>query len=86
MAYRNVVGAGLARPDARAGQGRPLRRQLSWRMLALRALPFLALFLLACGPGPASPHYAVGDDAETLRADFNEAAGRVRVLMIVAPT
>ena len=45
-----------------------------------------ALAAIACGPGPASPHHQVGDDAETLRADFNASSGYVRVLMIVAPT
>jgi hypothetical protein len=48
--------------------------------------PLLVLLLIACRPGPVSPHYAVGDEAGTLRADFNAAAGHVRVLMIVAPT
>jgi hypothetical protein len=43
--------------------------------------------LLGCQPGgPDRPHTALGPHAEELRAAFNADSGKVRVVMLVAPT
>lgn len=42
---------------------------------------------IACQPqGPSSPHGNIGPDGEPLRSAFNADTGRVRVIMLVAPT
>ena len=52
----------------------------------------LLLFLLAavavsCKPsGPASPYETLDADANALRKRFNADAGKVRVVMLVAPS
>jgi hypothetical protein len=41
----------------------------------------------ACAPsGPPSPYAVLGADAGLLRAAFNRDSGKVRVVMLVAPT
>jgi hypothetical protein len=49
-----------------------------------------ALLLLGiggCQPrGENRPHLSLGGDAEALRAAFNADSGKVRVVMLVAPT
>ena len=48
-------------------------------------VPVLAL--TAFGLGPSSAEYErIAADAEPLRAAFNADAGKVRILMLVAPT
>ena len=43
--------------------------------------------MAACSPsGPPSSHAVLGADAEPLRAAFNRDSGKVRVVMLVAPT
>lgn len=43
--------------------------------------------IAACAPsGPSSPHSVLGTDAEPLRTAFNRDSGKVRVVMLVAPT
>jgi hypothetical protein len=45
------------------------------------------LFASACMPkGPPSPYQVLGATAAPLRAAFNANAGKVRVVMLVAPT
>ena len=57
---------------------------------ALRALLILFAGLAAVpactGAPPAPAHVTIGDGAEPLRARFNQDAGHVRVLMVLAPT
>jgi hypothetical protein len=55
--------------------------------LTVAGLTALAAALLACQPsGPDRPHTALGPNAEELRAAFNADTGKVRVVMLVAPT
>jgi hypothetical protein len=46
----------------------------------------LLLWLLSVAACAASPHARLGEDLAPLRDAFNAAAGRTRVLMLVAPT
>ncbi len=50
----------------------------------LGAFPFAAV--LALGLLWAADYQAIGADSEPLRAAFNADAGKVRILMLVAPT
>lgn len=53
----------------------------------LTVLFTLATLLSACRiKGKEQHHQPIGDDASTLRAAFNADVGKVRVLMLVAPT
>ena len=55
--------------------------------LKLGLVPFALLFSAAGTWEPAAPEYTVIDNgAEPLRAAFNADVGKVRVLMLVAPT
>jgi hypothetical protein len=55
-------------------------------VIALRRFrPIVAAFLLSAACG-ARPYETLTDGAEPLRARFNADAGRVRVMMLVAPT
>ena len=61
------------------------------RMISFRALGALVFVLLlttaACtDQAKIRPHATLSSDAEPLRAQFNRDVGRVRVLMVVAPT
>jgi hypothetical protein len=54
------------------------------RMLSLTVL---AAALLACQPpGPDRPHTVLGPSAEQLRTAFNSDSGKVRVVLLLAPT
>ena len=59
-------------------------------MITSRALRvFVPLLLLAAGctdPAKIRPHATLTPGAEPLRSQFNSDAGKVRILMIVAPT
>ena len=47
----------------------------------------LLLIVAGCQPGGEDrPHVTLGNDAEALRAAFNADYGKVRVVMLVAPT
>lgn len=51
------------------------------------ALAFVAVALVACRlEGKPQPFRTVGAEAATLRAAFNADVGKVRVVMLVAPT
>jgi hypothetical protein len=56
------------------GAKRTPARALAWLVLALA---------LGCGPRPYTP---LSDSAEPLRTQFNQDVGRVRIVMLVAPT
>ncbi len=50
-------------------------------------LALVALALVACRPeGKPQPFRALGTDGEALRAAFNADIGKVRAVMLVAPT
>jgi len=51
--------------------------------LRLAALLFALALAVACGPRPYS---SLSESAEPLRSQFNRDAGRVRIVMLVAPT
>jgi len=51
--------------------------------LRLTALLFALALAPACGPRPYS---SLSESAEPLRSQFNRDAGRVRIVMLVAPT
>lgn len=54
-------------------------RTLGWALLVFGAA--------ACQPGGEDrPHVSLGGDAGALRAAFNADSGKVRVVMLVAPT
>ena len=57
------------------------------RIKPIHALVPFAVLLAASAPGGVGPDYTVIDrDSEPLRAAFNAGVGKVRVLMLVAPT
>jgi hypothetical protein len=60
-------------------------RSLSRGVLHLVGACF-ALFVLAAGGCARPPHQTLDDAAEPLRSAFNRDVGRVRVMMLVAPT
>jgi hypothetical protein len=53
--------------------------------LTLSAL-LCATLIVACSKAPARPHASLSPDIEPLRSEFNRDVGRVRILMIGAPT
>jgi hypothetical protein len=53
--------------------------------LTLSAL-ISATLIVACSNAPARPHASLSPDVEPLRSEFNRDAGRVRIVMIGAPT
>ena len=55
--------------------------------LGMAARWAMMMSVAACAPsGPPSSHAVLGPDAEPLRAAFNRDSGKVRVVMLVAPT
>jgi hypothetical protein len=54
------------------------------RVSILSAFPFAAA--LALGPLRVADYQPIGADAEPLRTAFNAGTGKVRMLMLVAPT
>jgi hypothetical protein len=51
------------------------------------SIPAIAAALVAaCSQAPARPHDSLEADAEPLRSAFNRDAGKVRIVMIAAPT
>ena len=53
-----------------------------WRIL----LPLTALLLACQPPGDDRPHAVLGPGAAQVRDAFNADSGKVRVVMLVAPT
>jgi len=51
--------------------------------LKLATLLAALAFAAACGP---RPYTSLAETAEPLRSQFNRDAGRVRIVMLVAPT
>jgi hypothetical protein len=81
-AYRSPAAAGGACPPR---VGRWIK--ISLRIAIVAWIAAATLWLAACAPrGPASAHTVIGADAEPLRSTFNANAGKVRVIMLVAPT
>ncbi len=59
---------------------------MRWRTLLSAVFPSLAL-LMACEPaGDPSDHVGMDETASQLRERFNSDVGKVRVLMLAAPT
>lgn len=56
------------------------------RRLATGAPLALAVILACQPPGADRPHTVLGTNAEQLRDAFNTDSGKVRVVMLVAPT
>ena len=57
------------------------------RTLIISAALAVAAVAVSCkAGGPESPYTALGADANALRAKFNADVGKVRVVMLVAPT
>ena len=57
------------------------------RIAAAAALVALALLAGGCHvQGKRQPYTAIGPDGEALRQAFNADVGKVRVLLLVAPT
>jgi hypothetical protein len=62
---------------------RPMRRLPACFLLALTTILAAAL---SCSRPAVRPHAPLTAGAEPLRSDFNRDAGRVRIVMIPAPT
>lgn len=57
------------------------------RIRLLAPLTFvLGVLMAACSQAPARPHAPLAVNAEPLRSIFNRDAGKVRIVMIAAPT
>jgi hypothetical protein len=56
------------------------------RQTRILLLALLALIAACRIHGKEQPHRPIGEDAAQLRASFNADLGKVRVLMLVAPT
>jgi mercuric ion transport protein len=79
-AYRPVNGAACA-----TAVGRWIR--ISLRVAIVAWVIAATLWLAACAPsGPASPYRVITADGEPLRGMFNANVGKVRVIMLVAPS
>ncbi len=50
------------------------------------AVSALALSLFASGPAAATGYLTLDSNSEPLRSAFNSDVGKVRILMLVAPT
>jgi hypothetical protein len=60
---------------------------ISLRVAIVAWIVAAMLWLAACAPsGPSSPHHVITADGEPLRGMFNANVGKVRVIMLVAPT
>jgi hypothetical protein len=46
----------------------------------------IALLAAACSQAPARPHAPLAVNAEPLRSIFNRDVGKVRIVMVAAPT
>ena len=61
--------------------------RLSLRVAIIAWIVAATLWVAACAPqGPASPYQVITTDDEPLRSAFNANGGKVRVIMLVAPT
>jgi hypothetical protein len=54
--------------------------------LSLTLACIVAAFVAACSRAPARPHAPLAVNAEPLRSIFNRDVGKVRIVMIAAPT
>ena len=46
----------------------------------------IALLIAACSQAPSRPHAPLAINAEPLRSIFNRDVGKVRIVMVAAPT
>jgi len=46
----------------------------------------IALLIAACSQAPSRPHASMAVNAEPLRSTFNRDVGKVRIVMVAAPT
>ena len=61
--------------------------RLSLRVAIVAWIVAATLWIMACAPkGPPSPYRVITADGEPLRSTFNANVGKVRVIMLVAPT
>ena len=72
-------------PIPRSSRAHPTRPARSLCALLIVLAGVAAVPACKSAPPPAA-HVTIGDGAEPLRARFNQDAGQVRVVMIVAPT
>ncbi len=57
------------------------------RILCVFLAAFAAMLCISCDIDGRRQQYApIGDDAEGLRAAFNAAAGKIRIVVLVSPT
>jgi hypothetical protein len=79
--YRAPSAAGACPPQI----GRWVR--ISLRIAIVAWIVGATLWLAACAPkGPASGHQVITADGEPLKSMFNANVGKVRIIMLVAPT
>jgi hypothetical protein len=72
--------------EAAARSGRRAVRAFLWiALLLVAALGTLALSSAGAAPAAALPYTVLDDQASELRADFNRARGKVRLLFVVDP-
>ena len=61
--------------------------RISLRVAIVAWIVAATLWIAACAPsGPSSPYHVITPDGEPLRNTFNANVGKVRVIMLVAPT
>ena len=61
--------------------------RVSLRVAIVAWIAAATLWLAACAPkGPSSPYRVITPEGEPLRSAFNANVGKVRVIMLVAPT
>ena len=46
----------------------------------------VSLLIAACSQAPSRPHASMAVNAEPLRSTFNRDVGKVRIVMVAAPT
>ena len=72
-------------PACPTSVGRWIR--VSLRVAIIAWIVAATLWVVACAPsGPSSPYRVITADGEPLKAMFNANVGKVRVIMLVAPT
>jgi len=67
-------------------QSLPIRRRLGLRLVGQLFVLVLGMALLAGGCGPGVPTLTDISSVDTLKARFNEDAGKTRVVLLLSPT
>jgi mercuric ion transport protein len=61
--------------------------RISLRVAIVAWIVAATLWIMACSPkGPSSPYHVITADGQPLKSAFNANVGKVRVVMLVAPT